>query len=219
MATRKRFPLVPVLLILAAVGILFTAGGFVFAATQESHDAFCASCHSQPETSFVANAQASQAVDLASYHTSQKTRCIDCHSGQGITGRMAAELMGARNALKWYTGTAVQPAPLTIPISDANCLKCHSDVTQRGFTPKETITVPGIRGGEEGGFGERGPGHWHTFMARWQAATPTAGTCVSCHSGHAQGESAQAGFMNSQNVQQTCDACHQVLRREGEGGG
>jgi len=209
---KKKFPLAPVLIVTGIVVILIAAGGFAFAANQESHDPFCASCHTQPESTFFQRSTATEATDLASFHTTQSTLCIDCHSGQGIFGRMAAELMGARNAVMFYTGTAVQPAVLTFPIGDQNCLKCHQNVTSRGFTPQEQITVPGFRTGGRGG-GEGGNNHWHQQLARWQAASPNAGSCVSCHSGHATGANAQSGFMNAQDVQATCDACHKVLRR------
>jgi len=49
-----------------------------------------------------------QPVDLASAHKADNTRCIDCHSGKGVTGRIRAELLGAHNALAFYTRTAVQ---------------------------------------------------------------------------------------------------------------
>jgi nitrate/TMAO reductase-like tetraheme cytochrome c subunit len=62
------------------------------------HDQFCASCHTQPESIFFQRSTGALAVDLASFHTTQKTRCIDCHSGPGLFGRMQAELLGARNA-------------------------------------------------------------------------------------------------------------------------
>ncbi len=222
---KRPFPFIPVLGVILVFGILLAAGGFVFAASQETHDAFCASCHTQPESTFYQRSTASPAADLASFHTTQNTLCINCHSGAGIMGRVSAELMGARNALLWYTGKDVQPAVLKFPIGDGNCLKCHQDVVLQGFSPKEQITLPGITdrfgGGGEGGFGggeREGEGranHWHQFLARWQAADPNAGTCVSCHSGHATGATAQAGFMNQQTVQQTCDDCHKVLRREG----
>ncbi len=211
---KKRVPVVTILIVAVVVVFLLTAGGFVFAASQESQDPFCASCHTQPESTYFQRSTAGQASDLASLHTAQKTACIDCHSGQGIFGRMQAELMGARNALMWYTGTAVQPAVLTFPISDENCLKCHQQVTQRGFTPQESISVPGFGGRAGGREGEGGNNHWHQQLARWQATSSTAGGCVSCHSGHATGASASNGFMNAQDVQAVCDACHQVLRHE-----
>lgn len=213
----KKFPLIPVLVAVVAIGIVITVSGFTFAASQESHDPFCSSCHTQPESTFYQRSTSSSTVDLASFHQPQKVRCIDCHSGQGIPGRVSAELMGARNAIKWYTGTAVQPAVLTFPIGNGNCLKCHQDVTQQNFSPKEQIDITALGG--SGGRGERGrANHWHQFLARWQAASPTAKTCVSCHAGHTTGGTTQTGFMDSATVQGVCNDCHQVLRREGEGG-
>ena len=142
---RRRTPLilppaVKILLIVAGVALLFTAGGFSFAASKETHDSFCASCHTQPESTFYQRSQ-TQPSDLASYHTTQNTRCIDCHSGVGIMGRLFAELMGASNALKFYTHTAVQPAVVLYPIGDDHCLKCHQNVIQKGFTPIENLSV------------------------------------------------------------------------------
>jgi nitrate/TMAO reductase-like tetraheme cytochrome c subunit len=217
--SKKPLLIIPILLAGVVLIVLLTAGGFAFAASQEAHDTFCASCHTQPESTYLQRETSGSPVDLASFHSAQNVsyaRCIDCHSGPSLTGRLQAELLGARNALKWYTGTAVQPAVLNYPIGDANCLKCHQDVTQRGFSPKEQITIPG-RGGGDGG--ERGRNnHWHEFLSRWQTTTPaTAGTCTSCHGGHPTTANAQGGFMNTQAVQQTCNACHQALRREGNG--
>ena len=210
---KKFFMFVWVLVGVMALGIFLAAGGFTFAASQESHDPFCASCHTQPESTFFQRSTDPQAVDLASYHTFQETRCIDCHSGPGIWGRMQAELLGARNTLAWYTHTAVQPAQLTFPIGDVNCLKCHQDVTQRGYMPRRSVRIVGAgRRGEE----EAGSNHWHELLARWQAVTPNAGTCTSCHPGHSTDGTAQTGFENVQTTRAVCGACHQVL---GEGRG
>ncbi len=97
-----KFPFIPLLIVLFVVGIALAGGGFAFAASQETHDAFCTSCHTQPESTFYQRSIGAKAVDLASFHQPQKGRCIDCHSGQGVTGRMSAELMGARNAFKRF---------------------------------------------------------------------------------------------------------------------
>lgn len=210
---KKTIPVIPVIAVGLVVGVVLMISGFGFAASQETHDSFCASCHTQPESTFFQRSTGLQPIDLASFHTVQKTKCIDCHSGQGVLGRMQAELMGARNAFKWYTKTAVQPAPLTFAIGDQNCLKCHPQLTQQGFSPKEQIALPGgVNGGRER---EGRANHYHLFLARWQAASSTAGGCVSCHSGHSAGSTVQNGFMNAQNVQDTCNACHKVLRSEG----
>lgn len=199
---RKMIPLALVLIVILVV-IFLPAAGFAFAASQESHDPFCGSCHSQPESTFLQRSTAAKPVDLASYHTTQSTRCIDCHSGQGLGGRIQAEILGARNALKWYTGTAIQPAPLTQPIGDMNCLKCHQQITQPGYLPKNNNLT---------NIGEAPNGHWHQFLSRWQTQTPNAGTCVSCHSGHATDGKVQILYLNEQQYTAVCDACHQVLR-------
>lgn len=49
----KRSPLLAVLLGLFVLGVVFAVGGFAFAASQETNDSFCASCHTQPESTFV----------------------------------------------------------------------------------------------------------------------------------------------------------------------
>lgn len=181
-------------ILLAGLGlvIFFTASGFAFAATQEQHDIFCASCHTQPESTFYQRSINAQALDLASAHNVEKTRCIDCHSGTGITGRIKAELLGAHNALAFYTNTAIQPAKLTIPITDESCLKCHQDVSARRDMNN----------------------HFHFFLARWQAIDPNAGTCVSCHQGHSDNGDPKIMFLNKNTTQAVCDDCH---RRSGEG--
>ncbi len=226
-APKKRLPILLILPAAVIVLVLLGVGGFAVGASQESHDPFCASCHTQPESTFYQRSTGAQPVDLASMHTTYTNHCIDCHSGAGLSGRISAEMMGASNAVKWYTGTAVQPAPLNNPIGDQNCLKCHADVVAQTFTPKEQISIPGVRTGEGGGggFGNRSDraNHWHALLAKWQATSPTAGNaaaqpaggCTSCHLGHAQGGTAATGFMTSQMIQPVCDACHQVLRREG----
>jgi predicted CXXCH cytochrome family protein len=186
----RKFPFLKVLLGAFALGIVLTASGFTFAATQEQRDSFCASCHTQPESTYYQRSSNAQAVDLASAHKPKNTRCIDCHSGSGIIGRVQAELLGAHNAFLFYTGTAVQPAKLTQPIRDESCLKCHQNVTNS-------------RGRNN---------HFHAFLSRWQAIDPNAGACVSCHSGHTTDGSAANRFMNDIRTETVCEACHAVLR-------
>lgn len=187
---KSKFAILPFLGIAAIVAVLLGTGGMVFASSQEDHDSFCASCHTQPESTFFERSTASTPVDLASAHTPKEVRCIDCHSGSGVTGRIQAEMMGARNALMWYTGTAIQPAKVTFPIQDSNCLKCHSDVT----------------------LARTQNNHFHYFLARWQAADAQAAHCVSCHGGHSTDGSADTAFLTDANVQPVCQACHNVLK-------
>jgi hypothetical protein len=198
------------LVAIVALAILLAVSGFTYAANQEEHDAFCASCHTEPESTYVQRSTTAPPVDLASFHTTEGIRCIDCHSGAGIPGRMQAELLGARNAALWYTHAAHQPATATQPIGDANCLKCHQEVTQAGYKPEHQVTLG--RGEEgEGGGGEAGPNHWHEQLARWQATTGDAATCTGCHPGHETARTAATGFQDPQNTESVCEACHQVL--------
>jgi hypothetical protein len=208
-AGRKPFLIVSCLVAAAALAIFLGVAAFIYGATQEGHDVFCTSCHSQPETTYYQREVAADAVDMASYHSAGHARCIDCHSGPGVSGRIQAELLGARNAVKWYSGTAVQPAVLDNPIPDQNCLKCHQDVTGKGFSPKEAMKAP-ERGGEDDDEAPRN--HWHVNLARWQKTSTKAGTCLSCHPAHATGGDPNNGFMNSKTVRSTCSACHKVLR-------
>jgi cytochrome c553 len=182
--------------------IILPAGGFTFAAIQESKDPFCGSCHTQPESTYLQNSVSAQPVDLASYHTTQNTRFIDCHSGRGLGGRLQTEFLGATNAIKWYSGTAVQPAPLTHPIGDGNCLKCHDRITEQGYVSKNPALVQS---------GEAQNGHWHVFLSRWQSPDSNAATCVSCHGGHTTDGDVKILYLNEQHTTAVCDARHQKL--------
>jgi predicted CXXCH cytochrome family protein len=175
--------------VILAIAIVGLAGSMVYAANQEEHDSFCASCHTQPESTFFGRAQASTAVDLASSHTSKNTKCIDCHSGPGTLGRVGAMMLGAHNALAWYTHTAVQPAQLTTPISDGNCTKCHPNVTDPSNTQE----------------------HFHAFLPRWQAQDPQAASCVDCHGAHITSGTADIGFLDQSRTEAVCQRCHNAL--------
>jgi predicted CXXCH cytochrome family protein len=181
------------LLAIAAVIFLFMIGSFSYATGMEERDSFCASCHTQPETNFYGRSQAVNAIDLASFHATKQTRCIECHSGIGVTGRASAILLGAHNAEKYFTRTAIQPAPLTVPVGDDNCVKCHASVfNSNGFN-----------------------NHFHEYLLRWQSANPNAATCVDCHSSHTTDGNAQIAYLSQTKTEQVCQNCHQEL---GSGG-
>ncbi len=198
----KHFPWT-VFWILAAVFVVLAASGFSFAATKESNDVFCGSCHTQPESTYLQRSTAAQNVDLASYHTPLKTRCIDCHSGEGVIGRISAEIMGAENAFRWYTGTAIQPAPLTHPIGDGNCMKCHSQVTQQGYVPNNPALAQ---------LGDSENGHWHLLLSQWRLVSSNAARCVDCHGGHTTNGDPKILYLNEQQLTGVCQSCHQVLQ-------
>ncbi len=174
----------------ATVVLVLVIGSFGFAASMEEKDSFCASCHTQPESTFFQRSQAGKTVDLATMHYSKAVKCIDCHSGAGITGRAGAILLGSRNALAYFTHTAKQPAPLTVAIGDSNCIKCHAEAVSG---------QPDLNN------------HFHLFLTRWQAADPNAASCVTCHAAHTTDGDAQIGYLNQANTEQVCQQCHQAL--------
>ncbi|MBI3244723.1 MAG: cytochrome c3 family protein [Chloroflexi bacterium] len=180
----------------ALVGIaLFSlsGSGLLYAAHLEDNDAFCASCHTQPESTFYQRSQ-SAAMDLASAHAAKDVTCIQCHSGAGVTGRLNGMMVGAGDLAAFTSGQYHKPAIVTVPISDANCIKCHADVTQtRDFNR-----------------------HFHAFLPRWQALDPQAATCVSCHQAHTTTGQAQLVFLERVTTTAVCQQCHAF---SGEGGG
>jgi hypothetical protein len=179
------------LIIASALAALFVLAlsSIVYADHLENHDAFCASCHSQPETTYYQRSLQAAQVDLASFHRTKDTRCIDCHSGEGLIGRLGAMQVGADDLIRWVTHTARQPAPLTVPIGDGNCLKCHTDVPNT-----QDFNL-----------------HFHAFLLRWQAVDPNAGGCVSCHSAHTLDGDPAVQFLNQNRTIQVCEACHAAL--------
>lgn len=175
--------LIPVILIVLGAATAATAMSF------ENHDDFCASCHSEPESTFFQRESASP-IDLASFHSTEHVNCIDCHSGVGlIPGRVDSFLLGTKDLIAWKLGQAKQPAVHTVPIADVNCLKCHADL------PKQ----------------QNMNNHFHVFLSRWQARDKNAATCVTCHQSHITNGEAQIVFLNRDHTVTVCQACHRVL--------
>ena len=180
--------------IYAAAALALLGSGGLVAAHLENDDAFCASCHTQPETSFFQRSRAASPTDLASAHTPKQVGCIDCHSGAGLPGRIGAMRLGASDLAAYLAGHYSSPAKLTVPLADANCLKCHADV------------------GERGAFDN----HFHVLLPKWQKADPAhAGTCVECHAAHTTGGEAREDFLPREPTIAVCQRCHERL---GEGG-
>jgi predicted CXXCH cytochrome family protein len=170
-----------------AIALFVFGSGAIFTGTQfENHDSFCSSCHSQPETKYFQRESDKTPVDLATFHATKNVRCIDCHSGKGVVGRMSAIALGTRDLLAFLSRNFKQPAPLTRPIGDANCYKCHADIGQR----------------------QNFNNHFHVFLPQWQAKDPNAAGCVDCHQSHTTNGQASLAFLNQSDTTQVCQRCH-----------
>ena len=152
----------------------------------ENHNSFCAACHTQDEDKFYQQSLVAP-VDLASFHESKTAaRCIDCHTGPGITGRYGGLMAGATDLISYFSGHYPQPAKLEEPYPDANCLKCHADIAQK----------------------QEFNNHFHVFLSKWQAIDKNAATCVSCHVSHDATGSVKIGYLNEQTTTAVCQQCH-----------
>jgi hypothetical protein len=154
----------------------------------EEQDAFCASCHTEPETAYVQRAQTTP-VDLASYHADKEVRCILCHSGPGLAGRLSALPTAAWDAARFMVGVYHQPARLSAPLPDSSCLQCHGEaVEERGFA-----------------------NHFHSELLADKE--PISVACAGCHSSHVVASEVEP-FLTRVTLEGQCNACHQ---ERGEG--
>ncbi len=192
--------LVTALIVVGGAFVLAT-GGVGVALALENQDAFCASCHTQPEVTYYQQSTQAQPATLAALHTQKKTACIDCHSGGGLLGRSKGLQQGGHDLLNYLAGTYHRPAITTDPLGDESCVKCHADVLAQA--PK--------------GVSRAMNGHYHVFLPRWQKVDPNAAHCATCHSAHTQGVESLA-FMTQGPVGQVCDQCHAALSGREQGG-
>ncbi|MBI5032948.1 MAG: NapC/NirT family cytochrome c [Chloroflexi bacterium] len=180
-------------IVVGAIAILIVIlSGVGFVSYQEQDDNFCASCHTQPETEYLARnlqADATQdAPDLASFHHRKKNvRCIDCHVGEGFVGRTAVLSLAAWDAFKHYTGMAQQPAKIVFPIQNEACLKCH----------QQEVARPGFEN------------HQHNKYDDPQLSPPFI-RCTNCHVAHRLGDERTA-FQFRDAILPRCEYCHQQV--------
>jgi hypothetical protein len=184
------------------------AGGTMVVTELEKDDSFCGSCHTEPEVTYLerfASAEGGGAFDLASYHHAQvesllapmvpNMRCVDCHQGEGLVGRTLVLSLAAYDAVKYFSGTAKQPATSSLPIQNEACLKCHEQEVKR-FA--ELPVTPFIL-----------DNHYH--YKYFQPNAPLM-SCVGCHPGHVESSHA-VGFQLRRTTIPICEACHQFQGR------
>ncbi|MBW8010734.1 MAG: hypothetical protein FVQ83_05745 [Chloroflexi bacterium] len=174
---------------LGVLGLFLVAIVYTIGVQLESNDAFCASCHVEPETTYYQTSLNPQIADtLAAYHAGENTLCIDCHSRKWVPGRLWAQWGGLQNLVSFWSGNFRSPSETTRPVGDSGCSKCHSDLTW---------------------VSER-PGHYHSPWLRssWRSAGGPVNTCEACHPSHEPFSSIGERFMDIDLTKAQCDACH-----------
>ena len=166
---------------------IIAIGGLAFSLNLETQDGFCASCHTEPESTFYASSvdRSGDPANLASSHAQKdpSVHCIDCHGGLDPLPRARTFVSIAMvDTLRFYSGHYSQPAKLTSPIPDQNCLHCH----------RSAVQAPGF------------DNHFHNMLS--DPAAPQI-ACTDCHPGH-QEASASEKYITRRVVYPHCNDCH-----------
>ncbi len=171
----------------AVLLIIVGVGGVAYGLSLEEHNDFCASCHTEPESTYYARALKSPPTDLASVHLQKNVKCIDCHGGAPPTDRLGGLMQGAHDYVLYLSGSYHHPAITTNPLPDVNCVKCHANVFAR-----RTIQ-----------------NHWHFYLPDWQKALgDKAAGCVNCHNSHTTAQGNVVKFVPDTKINPVCQACH-----------
>ncbi len=179
-------------------GVILAIAGVGGVIALESQDAFCASCHTEPEATYFQRSLQEKKVDLASFHSPQNTRCIDCHSGGGgAGGRLKGLQQGARDLAAFVSGNYHRPAITTNPLGDESCTQCHTKILERKQESRKASGMGLL-------------GHYHFYLLQWQAEDKDAARCITCHPSHTTGL-ASLQFMPQGKVGAQCDLCHTAL--------
>ncbi|MCA1554335.1 MAG: cytochrome c3 family protein [Chloroflexi bacterium] len=172
----------------AALFIVVGVGGLAYGLSLEEHNDFCASCHTEPETTYVSRFVKTPAVDLASVHAAKNVKCIDCHGGAPPLDRVGGLVQGAHDYALFITGNYHHPAITTNPLSDVNCVKCHSNLFQSRAIQN----------------------HYHFYLPAWQKALGNkAAGCVNCHHSHSTEDGHIVKFVADTKINPICQACHE----------
>jgi hypothetical protein len=187
------------LLAALAVGLVAAPAGFVASDRIEQDNDFCNACHLSPgvplHREIRSDFDAAPAATLAAAHAragvdqagaKREFRCIDCHGGTSLHGRLRVKALAARDAFWYGLGRFEEPTSMRHPLWDEDCGKCHAR------------------------FDELEPQEWETprfhQLAVHNAALGVA--CVECHQSHERGGDPELGFIAVAHARAQCARCH-----------
>jgi predicted CXXCH cytochrome family protein len=168
----------------------------------EQENDFCNACHLTPAQPLHERIrhdfEARPAPNLASAHAAAgnderpdgRFRCIDCHGGASVVGRVRVKALAAKDALVYLTGDFTEPEDMRWPLWDEDCSKCHArfePTSGEGAEPFHAV-----------------PLHNTDFEVR----------CVECHASHEAGGNAEAYHLDAARLKPLCARCHSEFTEE-----
>jgi hypothetical protein len=221
------------LLILCALTLLaaLAAISAVGVSVAEEQDVFCATCHLNPERTYVDRAASvSQAFergqqqgltsdelqqtgrdaarDLASAHRAAALNCVACHRGDNsLSDRVIALTLGGRNTLLYLTGQfdPDHSGVVNPDLVETSCLHCHVDQPSLG----------GVKDGEENPvMVDSFENHFHSYLFAPEYINQTAVGCLDCHPSHLEIPPIVPFFIDEEGVVlPACVQCHIDVQR------
>jgi formate-dependent nitrite reductase cytochrome c552 subunit len=189
------------------VGALLAAAvagpaGWVASDRLERDNEFCVACHLPDGTRLHAGkredlgdwppatlAAAHGMAGVREFDAIRPFRCIDCHGGTGVAGRVRVKILSAKDAFWYAVGRFEEPTAMRWPLEDADCRRCHARFDERGRAA-----------GVDPAFHE---------LAVHNAELGVA--CVDCHLVHDEGGLADHDFLHPEHVRARCAGCHPEL--------
>ncbi|MBI3077557.1 MAG: cytochrome c3 family protein [Deltaproteobacteria bacterium] len=176
---------------LGASFCLLGAGSVAFVTHKEQNNTFCVSCH-LPDRSGPLHGQKFQRfmarppVDLTAAHQAKaRTKCIDCHGGVGVVERAQVLGVAAWDTLRYLADRYKEPEGMRLPLGDADCRWCHTDLDKRAAQARE----------EEQDY--------HKIFAHLTVKL----RCAQCHVSHVEGLPTFYS-MRRETVLPLCKRCH-----------
>ena len=181
------------------------AAGWAVSDSLEQDNDFCNACHVSKETPLhreirrdfdarpAASLAGAHAVAGAAHRDDGALRCIDCHGGTSLAGRVRVKALAAKDAFFYLGGRFEEPRAMRWPLWDEDCRKCHASFAERS---PESGRSPGFH----------------------ELAVHNAGLgvgCVECHRVHASGGDPDVNFLDTGAVRAQCARCHSQFAQGG----
>jgi len=189
----------------AVLGASLAAAGWAVSDHLEQDNDFCNACHLSEEMPLhleirrdfdarpAASLAGAHAAAGAAHRDDGALRCIDCHGGTSLAGRVRVKALAAKDAFFYGIGRFEEPQAMRWPLWDEDCRKCHAS------------------------FEERRPESWRSpgFHELAVHNAELGVGCVECHRVHETGGDPDVHFLDTGAVRAQCARCHSQFAEGG----